>query len=127
MSTDYIDGVRAKDVLGAPSAISRDVLHTTNPEAFARQMACFDSMRQTEQDFRAGKFDWKEFRGASLQGRAGALPASPKLEAPQDASHQPWCTAWAPCHDTTYPRGVIDLRRLTGRDLPSIEPGRNWK
>lgn len=65
-----------------------DTGYRADPEAFARQMECFERMRQTERDFRAGKFDWK------------------------------------PAAEPGYPKGVIDLRRMTGRDLPSIEPGR---
>jgi len=85
MSTDYIDGVRAKDALEAPSAIPLLVPHTTNVERFEQQMETFARMREINAEARAR-------------------------------------------HDTSaYPRGVIDLRRLTGRNLPVSEPWRNWK
>ena len=33
--------------------------YRADPEAFARQMETFERMRQTERDFRAGKFAWQ--------------------------------------------------------------------
>lgn len=81
-----------------------DTGYRADPAAFARQMETFAKMRATELRFR----HWSRF-----EVEREAVPAnktrSPGLPAPP------------------YPRGVIDLRRLTGRNLPSTEPRRNQK
>lgn len=70
-----------------------DTGYRANPEHFAMQMGVFERMRQTE----------AEFRAAARSAEAPKMPVNATRE------HAALRAAAPP----SYPRGVIDLRRLT--------------
>lgn len=102
--SEYVDGVLPRHAMRAPSAKSKHAEHSADPAArFADQMATFDRMRAVN----------IEFRAAARPAPVNATRESRRAVAPprSDAAR-----AFAPggeIVEASYPRGEIDLRRLT--------------
>ena len=81
-----------------------DTGYRANPERFAEQMATFDRMRQTE----------AEFRAAARPAPVNATRESRRAVAPRSDAARAFAPGGSE-RELPYPRGVIDLRRLTQR------------
>lgn len=79
-----------------------DTGYRANPDAFRQQMDTFDRMRQIE----------AEFRAAARPAPVNATRESRRVVAPRSDAARAFAPGGSE-RQLPYPRGVIDLRRLT--------------